>query len=213
MCGEINPNMNTKLLICILLVLANPAAMFGKPPADEKFTAPKNAVILVIRHAEKPDAGDSLSAAGEARAQAYVSYFKNFTVDGHPLKLDCLFATTDSSNSHRPRLTLEPIAKALGIKIDRRFNNDQFQALAQELQSHPPGTNILICWHHGQIPQLLRALGAEPQKLLPKAKWPDDEFGWLIQLRYDENGRLFESKRITENLPPDGPAKPAATTP
>jgi hypothetical protein len=85
--------------------------------------------------------------------------------------------------------------------------------LAQELQSHPPGTNILICWHHGQIPQLLRALGAEPKKLLPNAKWPDDEFGWLIQLHYDENGRLFESKRINENLPPDDPGKPAAANP
>jgi hypothetical protein len=28
-------------------------------------------------------------------------------------------------------------------------------------------------------------------------------FGWLIQLRYDENGHLFEIKRIDENLLPD----------
>lgn len=205
--------MKYKQLIYALLVLAIPAAIFGKQPQDESPSALKNAVILIIRHAEKPTAGDSLSPAGEARARAYVNYFKNFTIDGQPLKLDYLFATTDSSNSHRPRLTLEPIAKALGIKIDRQFNNNQFQLLAQELQTHPPGTNILICWHHGQIPQLLRALSADPAKLLPNGKWPDDEFSWLIQLRYDENGRLFESKRIAENLPPDNPAKPASTTP
>lgn len=201
--------MKYKLLICVCLALAMPAAIFGELPQAENPSALKNAVILIIRHAEKPVAGDSLSAEGEARAQAYVRYFQNFTVDGQPLKLDYLFATTDSANSRRPRLTLEPIAKALGIKIDRRFNNSQFQALAQELQNHPPGTNILICWHHGQIPQLLRALGADPKKLLPNAKWPDDEFGWLIQLRYDEKGRLFESKRINENLPPDNSGKPA----
>ena len=202
-----------KLLSCALLALAMQAALWGKPPQDKNSSVLRNAVILVIRHAEKPATGESLSAAGEARAQAYVNYFRNFTIDGQPLKLDYLIATTDSSNSHRPRLTLEPVAKALGIKIDGRFNDNQFQALAQELQSRPPGTNILICWHHGQIPQLLRALGADPKKLLPNAKWPDDEYGWLLQLRYDANGRLFESKRINENLAPDDPGNPAPAKP
>ncbi len=205
--------MKSKLLFWAALALVIPAAILGKPPADEQFTAPKNAVILIIRHAEKPDAGHTLSAAGDARAQAYVDYFKNYQVDGRPLKLDCLFATKDSGNSHRPRLTLEPFAKALGLKIDSRFSNDQFQQLAQEIQSHPSGTNILICWHHGNIPQLVRALGADPKKILPNGKWPDDEFGWLIQLRYDANGHLSDSKRINENLPPAGPARPVPTAP
>jgi len=205
--------MKYKLLFCGLLALAVPAAIFGKLPADEKFTAPKNAVILVIRHAEKPDTGHTLSAAGDARAQAYVNYFKNYQVDGYPLRLDHLFATADSGSSHRPRLTLDPFAKALGLKIDNRFSNDQFQQLAQEIQNHQPGTNILICWHHGNIPELASALGADPNKILPKGKWPDDEFGWLVQLRYDANGHLFDSQRINENLPPDDPAKPATKAP
>jgi hypothetical protein len=205
--------MKNKLLFCAALALAIPAAMLGKPLADAQFTAPKNAVILVIRHAEKPDAGHTLSAAGDARAQAYVNYFKNYQVDGQQLKLDYLFATQDSNNSHRPRLTLEPFAKALGLKIDSRFNNDQFQQLAQEIQSHPPGTNILICWHHGNIPELLRSLGADPKKILPNGKWPDDEFGWLIQLRYDASGDLFDCRRINENLTPASPAKPAPKSP
>ena len=128
--------MKYKLLFCGLLALAVPAAIFGKLPADEKFTAPKNAVILVIRHAEKPDTGHTLSAAGDARAQAYVNYFKNYQVDGYPLRLDHLFATADSGSSHRPRLTLDPFAKALGLKIDNRFSNDQFQQLAQEIQNY-----------------------------------------------------------------------------
>jgi len=205
--------MKYKLLFCGLLALAVPAAIFGKPPADEKFTAPKNAVILVIRHAEKPDTGHTLSAAGDARAQAYVNYFKDYQVDGQPLKLDYLFATADSGKSHRPRLTLEPFAKALGLKIDSLFKATQFLQLAQEIQNHPPGTNILICWHHGQIPQLLRALGADPKHILPDGKWPEAEFGWLIQLRYDGSGHLVESKRINENLPPEPPAKPTPAAP
>jgi hypothetical protein len=205
--------MKFKLLFCGLLTLAMPAAIFGKPPQDEKSSELTNAIVLIIRHAEKPDNGHGLSAAGDARAQAYVNYFKNYTIDGQPLKFDYLFATTDSPTSHRPILTIEPTAKALGLKIDSRFSDSQFLQLAQELQNHPPGTNILICWHHGQIPQLLRALDADPKKLLPKGKWPDDEFDWLIQLRYDGSGRLFESKRINENLTPDDSSKPAPAAP
>jgi hypothetical protein len=205
--------MKCKLLFCGFLALAIPAAIFAKPPQDGKSSALTNAVILIIRHAEKPDTGHDLSAAGDARARAYVNYFENFTTDGQPLKLDHLFATTDSPNSHRPILTIEPTAKALGLKIDSRFSDGQFLQLAQELQSHPPGTNILICWHHGQIPQLLRALGADPKKLLPKGKWPDDEFDWLIQLRYDGSGHLVESKLINENLTPDASSKPAPAAP
>lgn len=55
---------------------------------------------------------------------------------------------------------------------------------------------------------MLRALGADPKKLLPDAKWPDDVYGWLIELRYDANGRLFASQCLNENLTPDDAARP-----
>src|SRR5258708_1358262 len=73
----------------------------------------KDTAILIIRHAEKPDSGSGLSPAGEKRAQAYVRYFKTFTIDSQPLRLDYLFATADSAASHRPRLTIEPLSQAL----------------------------------------------------------------------------------------------------
>lgn len=141
-------NMKYKLLLYVWLALALPAVIFGKPPA-EAASALKNGVILIIRHAEKPDTGDSLSAAGAARAQAYVNYFKNFTLAGQPLQLDCAIATADSASSRRPRLTIEPLAKALGLTIDTQFNDNQCSQLGQAILSHPAGTNILICWHHG----------------------------------------------------------------
>jgi hypothetical protein len=187
--------MKFKLLICILWALAAPVAAFAEPLHDAN-----SAVILVIRHAEQSTDGDGLSSAGEARAKAYVNYFRNFTIDGRPLKLDYLFAAADSRSSHRPRLTVEPTANELGLTIDTQFKNQQFLELVDKIQSLPQGTNILICWHHGKIPQLLRALGANPEGLLPNGKWPGDVFDWLIELRYDENGDLFESKRVDEHL-------------
>jgi hypothetical protein len=195
--------MKFNLLFCGWLALAIPAAIPAEPSLAENFDALKNAVILVIRHAEKPDKGYGLSAAGEARANAYVKYFKNFKIDGQPLKLDCLFAAADSKESHRSRLTLEPTGKALGLAIDARFKNNNFQKLADEIRSNPHVKAILIVWHHGQIPSLLRALGADPRQAIPNGQWPDDVFGWLIQLRYDSDGHLIEAKRINEHLLPD----------
>jgi len=66
---------------------------------------------------------------------------------------------------------------------------------------------VLICWHHGEIPDLLRALGANPETLLKKGKWPDGVFDWIIQLRYDHDGKLVpaKTKRLTEPVLPDDP--------
>jgi hypothetical protein len=190
---------NATILFCGLLAQAIPAALFAKPSYDGISSGLRNAVILIIRHAEDADHGYGLSSAGDARTGAYVSYFKTLKVDGQPLKLDHLFAAKDSPNSHRPRLTIEPIGNELGLTVDSRFDSKHFLDMVHEIQSRPEGANILICWHHRKIPQLLRALGADPKTLLPKGKCRDDVFGWVVQLRYDENGHLFESKRIDEH--------------
>jgi hypothetical protein len=163
----------------------------------------KDTTVLVIRHAEKPDEGYDLTPVGYQRAKAYVRYFQNLTIDGKPVTLDHLFAAADSKGSHRPRLTLEPLSKATGLPIDQRFEAKQYQGLASDLRAKPHGAQILICWHHGDIPELLQALGANPEKLLPHGKWPDDVFGWMIQLRYNDKGELVGAKRINENLMPD----------
>lgn len=180
----------------VLFVLAFCTVCIAKPAEDEKVSGLENAVILIIRHAEKPDIGHGLSPTGDARADACASYFANLTIDGRPLKLDHIFATKDTHNSHRPRLTVEPTAQKFGLTIDDRFKNRQFVDLVDEIESWPHGENVLISWHHEKIPQLLRALGADPQELLPNGKWPANSFSWLIQLRYDQNGHLVESKRV-----------------
>jgi hypothetical protein len=163
----------------------------------------KDTTVLIIRHAEKPDSGFDLTPVGYERAKAYVHYFQSFTIDSKPVRLDHLFAAADSKGSHRPHLTLEPLSKATGLTIDRRFGAKDFAALANELRARPHGEHVLICWHHGDIPALLQSLGADPRQLLPKGKWPDNVFGWMIQLRYDDKGQLAEAKRINENLMPD----------
>jgi hypothetical protein len=210
-----NPSKNTfvsALLIALLMVSTAFADDDVKSPDTNGYPALKDAVILIIRHAEKTTSGDELSPEGYKRADAYVNYFKNYQLDGKPLKLDYLYAAADSKNSKRVRLTVEPLSKATGLKLDNRIANKKFQEMVDELHATSHGHEILICWHHGQIANLLLALGADPKTLLPKGKWPDDVFDWVLELHYDSNGRLIPSqtKRINENLMP-GDATTATT--
>jgi len=172
-------------------------------PADSQ-SGPKDAVVLIIRHGEKPDTGRVLSPAGQERAEAYKDYFEKFTVDSEPMRPDAVFAAKDTKGSERPRLTVEPFAKAAQLPIDARFSSNQPAELAAALRATEQGKRILISWHHTDIPALLRALGANPDSLLPHGKWPDSVYDWVILLSYDKDGSLIpgSSRRINEHLMP-----------
>jgi broad specificity phosphatase PhoE len=165
---------------------------------------PKNSVVLIIRHAEDAGSGHGLSARGAERAEAYKNYFQNFMIDSKRREPEAVLVAADSKQSHRPRLTVEPFAKAAKLQIDSRFGNKQPADLAAELRANHQGKVILVCWHHGQVPALLRALGAAPETLLPNGKWPRDVFDWVIMASFDENGRLIpgSTRRINEHLLP-----------
>jgi hypothetical protein len=159
--------------------------------------------VLIIRHAEKPDSGPGLASAGQQRAQAYVRYFENFTLDGVHSTPDYLVSSADSDSSQRPRLTIEPLSQALQLRIHDKYKDRQFAALASDLESRPHGHVILIAWHHGEIPDLLQALGVDPSTVLPAPKWPSNVFGWVIAVQYDAAGRPAREELIHENLMPD----------
>jgi hypothetical protein len=200
--------MNMKFLIIAFVALTIPTGILAQESQGQDSKL-KNRVIFVIRHAEDAAHGKGISPAGAARAEAYVKYFKSFTVDGQPLKLKFLFSAGDTSRSHRPRLTLEPTAQAFGLKIDRRFKTSQMSELIHEIDNLSTGGDIVISWRHSRIPTLLRMLGADPDRLLPKGKWPGHVFGWLVLLRYDDKGRLSESRVIKEHFARSGLRKHA----
>ncbi len=160
--------------------------------------------MLIIRHAEDAGSGDGISPLGQERAEAYKDYFQKFTVDSKPREPTVIFAAKDSKKSHRPRLTVEPFAKAADLRIDMRFGNDQSADLAADLRANQQGKVILICWRHPYVPALLSALGANPETFLPKGKWPGSVYDWVILLSFDQDGHLIpsSSRRSNEHLLP-----------
>jgi hypothetical protein len=197
-------------LLVLRLMPAVFAAQISVPPGDQPCAALQNTTILIIRHAEKPEEGPELTPVGSLRAKAYVGYFAGFKIDGQPLALDHIFCTADSEGSHRPRLTVMPLSQALKLPFDNRFRTKNPAALTGEIRNKTHGKAILICWHHGEIPAVLTGLGANPAAVLPGGKWPDEVFGWLIELRYDELGRLRTAQCVQEHLMPDDQAATAA---
>ena len=165
---------------------------------------PKNGIVLIIRHAEDGGIGQALAPRGQERAEAYKNYFLNFTVDSKRLEPNAIFAAKDSKQSHRPRLTVEPFAKAARLRIDRRFGNNQTADLAADLRANQQGKVILICWRHPYIPALIGALGANPKTFLPNGKWPGSVYNWVIELSFDQDGHLIpsSSRRIDEHVMP-----------
>lgn len=140
--------------------------------------------VIIIRHGEKPGDpatddeadGTDLSTRGYERAGALAPYVP--ATFGAP---DFLFATQASKHSNRPVETITPLAQALKLDIDAKHADDDYQKVADDILGNAKyaGKQVLICWHHGKIPQLAAALGATP----PESPWPGDVFDrvWLIE--------------------------------
>jgi len=175
---------------------------------------PKNTNVLLIRHGEKPASGDDLSVPGQERAQAYIIYFQNYVIqstssslsNSKPVKLNYLFATANSGKSDRPDLTITPLSEAIGIAIDAKHKDSDYKKVADDIlqNSKYDNSNILICWHHGEILDLAKKLGADASKLpkasnWPSKKWPGSEYGWVLQVCYDGSGNLIDTQTMCIN--------------
>ena len=196
------------LLTMLILMLSSVSSGFAQHTLSLNNVIQRypTTIILVIRHAEMPEEGNGLNRAGQMRAEMYVQYFKHYQVNGRNIHLNALFAAQDSENSIRPRLTLTPLSQALGLPIQTPYKNKHYLKLVDSLKPIVTGKTILISWHHGTMPGLLAALGADPKTLLPQGKWPNNQFGWVIQLCYDKDGHLIPelTRRVEENLQVEG---------
>lgn len=145
------------------------------------------AVVLILRHAEKPAGRKKsihLSATGYARAATLPSLF-GLTAGTSPSqpRPDAIFVPTATRRSDRPAETVAPLAKALKLTVHQQFDSAQTAELARELLSgRYAGRVVLLCWRHGQIAALARALGAGEA---PSA-WDPTDFHSVWRIDYAE---------------------------
>ena len=150
-------------------------------------------VILVMRHAEKSDdpLDSNLTPAGYARAQHLAQYIP--ATFGKPKGL---FASAASKHSRRPIQTLEPLATQCHLTIDETYADQDYGALAHHLRKNDAfdGSLVVVCWHHGNIPSMMRALKA-PEDDYPDP-WKRGVFNLILQVKITKD--RHEVTRVSE---------------
>ncbi|MBS0232912.1 MAG: histidine phosphatase family protein [Proteobacteria bacterium] len=138
--------------------------------------------ILLMRHAEKTGNADDfyLSAEGMRRAENLVTYLPR--TFGHP---DFAYAAARSKRSVRSIETMKPLAAALGIEMQYHIEDKEFELLVTEIfsKSEHHGKTILVCWHHGKLPEIAARLGGQRGSF--PDPWPQDVFNLILDFRYD----------------------------
>ena len=165
-----------KIILAVLLAPLTGCAHERTPPPS---VCPK--AILLIRHAEKPAviADIHLSPEGKKRADALPDLFMKERPDPFPTP-DFILATHASKHSNRAVETVTPLAKALSLKVDATYADEEYPNLVEHLCTTPKyeGKTVLICWHHGTLPELAAKLGATS---VPN-KWKERVFDqvWVV---------------------------------
>ena len=98
-----------------------------------------------------------------------------------------IFATEQSHHSNRPVETVTPLSLALGLDIKSNFPDSAagIQQLVAAVQSSACAQQVvLICWHHGKIPALAKALGVSNPP-----KWKGTIFDLVWQISYSKKGK------------------------
>ncbi|KAJ5824747.1 hypothetical protein N7447_007087 [Penicillium robsamsonii] len=148
------------------------------------FATARDPIVYFIRHGEKPeDGGNGLNANGLERAQCIREVFgKN-----SEYKITHIMAQTPKSDGRRarPRDTVKPLADDLGLDVDISCDRDDPDCVKKVIDSYDGKgeANILICWEHDTITDILETLGVDDAP-----HYPDDSFDliWTVPSPYDE---------------------------
>ena len=178
-------------VVFLVSVVFGPTLPFVAGQATDKANQKWPATILIIRHAEKPpdeSPSTELSPEGKERAKALHQLFEATDKRPNPFpRPDFIFAARNSKQSQRPVETVIPLAKELHLPVNADYSNEDFPKLAEEILRHSKyaGKTILICWHHGTIPELAHQLKASGT---PNS-WKGTAFNRVWQITFDEEGK------------------------
>jgi hypothetical protein len=191
-------------------------ALLGCAPAPSKKASPGSAasvapgaVIMVIRHGEKPAKTDtnggldltgqpdihSLTTQGWTRAAYLVDLFATDSAGRARLPRPYVIYASGQGKGDgegtRPRETVGPLAAALDIPVDTTFSRGQETELAQRAagQAGQAGPT-LICWQHESIPAIGAAFA--PASPTPPISWPDEVYDRVWVFTAGSGGWRFD---------------------
>ncbi len=170
--------------------------------------------IMFIRHGEKPAAGEpgfqedgtadkkSLAVPGWARAGALVAVFTRpggWAGLATPLRI--FAAGVEGDDSQRPRETVVPLARKLGVSIDDRHGKDDLDALLGALMTAGDPGEVLVSWEHKALAKALSRGGLGPGVAISgqiPQQWPDDRFDvvWVFDRDSDREYRFSQVPQL-----------------
>lgn len=132
--------------------------------------ASAQSTVYLIRHGEKPsDGGNGLSAQGMQRAQCLVNVFG--ASSGYDIEYIIAEQPKSDGSRERPLETVQPLANKLGLSVDTSCTKTDSECVADLVNNYSGSGNILICWEHGELTDIVAALGdSNPPE------YPDDAF-------------------------------------
>jgi broad specificity phosphatase PhoE len=159
-------------IVLFIALLALWSALRAQQPALPPAPA-RASTVIVLRHAEKDPQGDpkdpGLSEAGRARAEVLARLLA-------PSKPAQLFA----SEYQRAQRTLDPLAQALGLKVESVPAGNAAE-LVRRLRALPEGSVSVVAGHSNTVPALVEALGGKIERL-DKGQIGENEFGRVFVL-------------------------------
>jgi hypothetical protein len=159
--------------------------------------------IIILRHGEKiSDEDRHLSPQGFERAAALAKYFADPQfLNQYGMPAGIFAGSPRAESSLRSVETIRPTAKALGLRLNSRFDKDDGEGLMESILANPDfdGKTVIICWNRSGIKDLLDPL-RDVGGTFPK-KWPGEVFNRFWILDQQPSGE-YSFKDLPQNLLP-----------
>lgn len=170
--------------------------------------------IMILRHGEKPrngvapfgvtedgtQAGKALLVRGWARAGALAALLGE---SRGPLPSPALarpqhlFACNAGNGaSQRPRDTLLPLSRKLGIAIEDRYGQDDYAKMIADAMSRT-GV-VVICWEHRRIQKITERIPRRDGEPPDRYHWPGARFDVIFV--FDRDGEQYRFQQVPQLL-------------
>ncbi len=149
--------------------------------------------VILLRHAEKPETGDSLSAQGFERAEALVSYFLSSPFSIQTPQAIYAQRSDKKHGSTRPVQTVAPLANFWQVPLYTTFSTEKYKGLVKEVGDSYTSGLVVICWSHDNLQAIAKEFGVQDAK-----NWPGSDYNSVWVLTFSD-GKISSFQEYQQN--------------